>query len=245
VVVIKGKDTVRNIIVVIKDRTGSGSISGTLTYTGVVPANADIIVAAVPVDTTLPDSLRLSDQAFMMAYTVKLTSIGTYSISGLPNQVYYVVSVIESGDQTRRIEHALGVYGQVIPDTTLEFPFKPTAVVVAGSPVTGISITLIKSRVSTVPIAAGRSPKAFGMDQPVFVRSTGVARISYAVPVSTAVIIRIMDMAGKTVASLNQGVRNTGRYYLEWNARSCANGLYICRMEAGAFVAHRAMMIVR
>jgi hypothetical protein len=182
----------------------------------------------------------------MMAYTVKLSAIGTFSITGLPNQVYYVISVIESGSQSNKIEHAIGAYGQLIPDTTAEFPFKPTAVVVAGSPVAGISITLVKSRMSpVVPVSASLNPKAFSLDQPVYVRSTGMARIRYAVPVSAAVTIRIMDVAGRSVATLNQGVRKTGSYYLEWNARSSANGLYICRMEAGTYVAHRTLMLLR
>lgn len=248
-ITIKGADTVRNIIVILKDRTGSGSISGRVSFLGTVPAGATIMVAAVPVDTMLPDSLKLTAQSFMLAYQVTIDSLGSYSIKGLPDQVYYVLGQINLKNDTSQVSYALGAYGQLVVDTSSKFPFKPIAVAIKGNQASGINFTLLTQaqmkNIPVIPFSALMVPKTFSMDRPVFVRAAGKAVIRYAIPADAFVVIRVMDISGKTITTIAQGVKKAGYYSAEWNVRAQANGMYICRMETRAYVANRTVMIIR
>ena len=77
---------------------GTGSIAGMLSGINNLPEGLVVTVAAIPIDTTLPESDQLNETAFMMATRSNVQPSGTFTISDLPGGVYYVVGVAEETD---------------------------------------------------------------------------------------------------------------------------------------------------
>ncbi len=65
----------------------------------------------------------------------------------------------------------------------------------------------------------------------------GDARFDYALPRASFVRISVVDVQGREVARLADGVQNAGRYLAMWNGASergpVASGMYFVRMQAG------------
>ncbi len=73
--------------------------------------------------------------------------------------------------------------------------------------------------------------------------------IRYALPQASAVTIRVYNMLGQAVRTLAQGPQPAGYHALEWDGRDdhgrpVAKGVYLYRLEAGAFHAVRKMLVM-
>jgi hypothetical protein len=74
--------------------------------------------------------------------------------------------------------------------------------------------------------------------------------IRYYVPERCRVKVAIYDVAGRTIASLEDRDRPPGHYSLEWNGRDnlgkpAASGIYFCRLQAGKEMRSRKMVLLR
>ncbi len=69
--------------------------------------------------------------------------------------------------------------------------------------------------------------------------------ISYQLPVSSEVSLKIYDMLGRQVATLVEGRQEAGRYQVSFNAVQLASGLYFYRLQAGTFTQTRKMMLLK
>jgi PKD repeat protein len=74
--------------------------------------------------------------------------------------------------------------------------------------------------------------------------------IEFGIPTREPVRLRVYDMTGRLVATLVDEVREAGLYSVEWNAgradsRSLPSGMYIYRLQAGASVLSRSMILVK
>ncbi len=54
--------------------------------------------------------------------------------------------------------------------------------------------------------------------------------ISYAIPMTGMVDLRIYDVLGREVASLQQGLQDAGSYNLKWDASDLSSGFYVYRL---------------
>ncbi|MBI5473340.1 MAG: T9SS type A sorting domain-containing protein [Ignavibacteriae bacterium] len=70
-------------------------------------------------------------------------------------------------------------------------------------------------------------------------------RISYDVPSTNDISIKLFDMLGREIGTLVRGVHQPGKYSLRWDAQNCASGTYICRMQAGAFTQSTKLLLMR
>jgi gluconolactonase len=57
--------------------------------------------------------------------------------------------------------------------------------------------------------------------------------------------LKIYDLLGRAVATLINEMKDPGRYTVMWDASGYSSGVYLYRMEAGAYVASRRMMMLR
>src|ERR1035437_4877715 len=108
----------------------AGTISGNISYTGT--STGQIIVAAFQAqDSTV--SLMQKNSPIVM---VQLNSPGIYSLTGLSDGTYYIVSVMGMDSQNNvKITDPWGFYGTLV---------KLTPVTIAGgNTVSGINLTLI------------------------------------------------------------------------------------------------------
>ncbi|HEY3296540.1 MAG TPA: carboxypeptidase regulatory-like domain-containing protein [bacterium] len=69
--------------------------------------------------------------------------------------------------------------------------------------------------------------------------------IRYDVPKTEHVELRIYNALGQEVGRLVNGMQPAGRYAVSWNGQDVASGLYLCRMQAGSFVAMQKMLLMK
>ncbi len=69
--------------------------------------------------------------------------------------------------------------------------------------------------------------------------------IRYELPGAEQVNLRIFDALGREVALLVDGVQNAGRHEVRFEAHNLPSGIYFYRMEAGAKVEIRRMLLVK
>jgi Ca-activated chloride channel family protein len=70
-------------------------------------------------------------------------------------------------------------------------------------------------------------------------------RIEYEVAHKERIILTVFDLLGRVVALLVDDVREPGRYAVQFDGAGLASGTYFCRMEAGAFVETRTLLLLR
>jgi len=74
---------------------------------------------------------------------------------------------------------------------------------------------------------------------------TTVTTIRYALYKAGAVRVEVFDLAGRKVATLVNARQQPGFRTIQWNAARFAGGVYFCRLQAGAFVQTRKMIVLK
>ena len=69
--------------------------------------------------------------------------------------------------------------------------------------------------------------------------------ISYRLPKTSHVILKIYNMLGQEVAMLVNEEKVAGVYQAQWNASKLPSGLYFYRLTAGAFTDTKKMMLLK
>ncbi|MCX6134944.1 MAG: T9SS type A sorting domain-containing protein [Ignavibacteriales bacterium] len=69
--------------------------------------------------------------------------------------------------------------------------------------------------------------------------------ISYSVPRSTMVLVRIFNALGQEVALLVNDLKEAGTYQLRWNASNVRSGTYFYRLQVEEFVQTKKMLLLR
>jgi hypothetical protein len=90
-----------------------------------------------------------------------------------------------------------------------------------------------------------RIPKQFALEQNYPNPFNPSTEIRYQVSGVSDVRLEVFDMLGRKVATLVSERQAAGSYQVNFNAVSFASGVYFYRLQAGAFVETRKMMLVR
>jgi hypothetical protein len=69
--------------------------------------------------------------------------------------------------------------------------------------------------------------------------------ISFGLDKTTSVRIQVLDMLGRTVATLHDGVQPAGTHSIPWDCPSCASGTYLLRMRAADRILTKKMLLVK
>lgn len=69
--------------------------------------------------------------------------------------------------------------------------------------------------------------------------------ISYKLPVSSEVSLKVFDMVGREVQELINGYQTAGSHQVEFNAENLPSGMYIYRLQTGSVELTRKMMLVK
>ncbi|MBN2416246.1 T9SS type A sorting domain-containing protein [bacterium] len=70
-------------------------------------------------------------------------------------------------------------------------------------------------------------------------------RIPYILSSRSNISLSIVDLRGRTVAVLEQGMRNTGRHEVMWNAEGVGSGVYLAQLKVGDEVQVRKVVLTR
>ena len=120
---------------------------------------------------------------------------------------------------------------------------------VAGNTVEDVSdgdFTITPTTTST-PAAV---PGAYALNANVPNPFNPVTTISYDLPEATEVTLEVFDASGRRIATLAAGQRPAGRHSVVWDGRdmtgrTVGSGMYFYRLEAGAFMETRKMVVMK
>jgi hypothetical protein len=89
------------------------------------------------------------------------------------------------------------------------------------------------------------SPTCFALDSPAPNPFNPVAVVSYQLPVSSQVSLKVYDLTGRLVTSLIDRQQPPGYYEVTFDGSGLSSGLYFVRMQAGDFSSVRKMVLMK
>jgi hypothetical protein len=69
--------------------------------------------------------------------------------------------------------------------------------------------------------------------------------ISFRLPVSSRVTLKLHNVLGQEVATLVDELKQTGEYKVVWNAAGVPSGVYFYRLQAGSFIQTKKLLLVK
>ena len=69
--------------------------------------------------------------------------------------------------------------------------------------------------------------------------------ISYNMPVSGKVVVKVFDVTGKEVKTLVNDVKESGMHKITFDASGLSSGVYYCSMQSGSFFQTKKLMLVK
>lgn len=92
---------------------------------------------------------------------------------------------------------------------------------------------------------SGEIPTTFSLEQNYPNPFNPSTVISYQLPVSSRVTLKVYDIVGREVAMLVDEVRAAGSYHERWKADNVSSGVYFYTIRAGSFTQTRKMMLLK
>ena len=86
---------------------------------------------------------------------------------------------------------------------------------------------------------------AFGLKQNFPNPFNPVTNFQFSIGNFQFVRLRVLDLLGREVAILVNGVRSPGNYRVSWDASGLTSGVYFYRLEGGSFVATKKLVLLK
>ncbi len=138
---------------------------------------------------------------------------------------------------------AAGTY--TVTPTDADYVFAPESFTITF-PGTGTPVPVFEaSMVATSTEADGQIPTAFVLSPNYPNPFNPETTIRYQVAQTGPVRLDVVDLLGRTVALLVDDVRSVGTHTVTLDARSLPGGLYLYRLQAGATVLVRKMILAK
>ena len=121
--------------------------------------------------------------------------------------------------------------------------------VVFGSTTQGIAVgyyNVVKfSLVTAVEETKDAIPTGFALEQNYPNPFNPTTTISYSVPKTSFVELKVYDLLGRTVATLVNSERSAGTHTVGFDAKGLSSGVYLYTMKAGDFTATKSLVLVK
>ncbi|MBC8041856.1 MAG: T9SS type A sorting domain-containing protein [Rhizobacter sp.] len=105
--------------------------------------------------------------------------------------------------------------------------------------------TGLVTAMSSASPSASNTPGAFSLSQNYPNPFNPATTISYAIPQAASVRLRVYDMLGREVATLVDTKQAAGSYTARFDASRFASGIYFYRLQSGASVQTKKMLLVK
>jgi len=69
--------------------------------------------------------------------------------------------------------------------------------------------------------------------------------MSYSIPKTVSVSLKIFNMLGQEIASLVNDRKDAGYYQATWNASNVPSGIYFYQLQAGEYMETKKMILLR
>jgi photosystem II stability/assembly factor-like uncharacterized protein len=101
------------------------------------------------------------------------------------------------------------------------------------------------SQVVAVDEPGVSAPTSFTLEQNYPNPFNPTTMLSFTIPSSSLVTLKVFDVLGREVATLVNEDKAAGRYSVDWNAASYASGLYFYRLSANGITELKKMMLLK
>ncbi len=112
------------------------------------------------------------------------------------------------------------------------------------NPVKNVGVRLNVGTTGTQNVSTG-IPSEFTLDQNYPNPFNPTTNISFAIPQSSLVTLKIYDVLGKEVARLVNETKQAGYYEVNFDASNLGSGMYFYKIEAGNFTQTRRMLLLK
>lgn len=176
----------------------------------------DVPTSAVVIDPGLPDHLYVGNDLGVYVSTNGGGTWSSYSDGLYDATLVMDLSISPSNRAIRAVTHGNGVF---------ERPLLDASVAVRPSP--------------------GTLPPSFQLMQNYPNPFNPLTTVGFELPERSMVRLSVFDLTGREVAVLTDGIREAGAYRVTFDGSRLASGTYVCRLQAGAYVASRKMQLVK
>lgn len=238
----------------------------TLSFSGIIGAGDGTQLASLFVDlvtfTAEPREPSFVVDPLTLSFEVEqgdTSDSQTVTISNAGNATgTYEVTNIGDGDVLLEVEFVEDADGTVERDSTEQIAISAMAIPTADPGVYTTSITLltddpenpevvVTAEVTVTPAVSNEG----GTEQATFRFETypnpftDQATLRYNLPEAATVRVEVYDVAGRHVATLVDEPQAAGTHEVEWDAAELPSGVYVYRVEAGAFSETQQITLVR
>ena len=109
----------------------------------------------------------------------------------------------------------------------------------------GESNVVINLTITDVPDNSSNIPKEYSLEQNFPNPFNPTTTISYSIPHTGLVQIKIFNIIGKEVTTLVNEQKRAGKYKTEFNADDLPSGVYLYRLQSGDFVQTEKMILLK
>jgi hypothetical protein len=102
----------------------------------------------------------------------------------------------------------------------------------------------IEVRVGVTSVGEGEPPLTLLLKQNYPNPFNPTTRIEYAIPKTSHVSLKVIDLLGREVATLVDGVQGAGFKNVEFNATQLASGVYLYRLRVGNFTETKKLTMI-
>lgn len=106
-------------------------------------------------------------------------------------------------------------------------------------------ITFINAGITAVQPADNNIPENFNLEQNYPNPFNPSTMISYSIPSSQKVTLKVYDELGREVVTLVNSEQAAGNYNVSFNATGFASGVYFYRLQAGSFIQMKKMILMK
>ena len=170
------------------------------------------------------------------------------------------ISVIHnSANEGEVIYLFYGMGGKIIPDfdevtfrfeTVAESPDSPAEITLISAVIAGADGSPVKVEFGNTTTTTAAIPNTFALHNNYPNPFNPVTTISYDVPVSGPITLRIYNLLGQVVRELVNEEVSPGAYKITWNGRNDAgralsSGIYFARLNAKGYVSTQKMILLK
>lgn len=103
----------------------------------------------------------------------------------------------------------------------------------------------ISSFIVSIQQIGTETPTQYALNQNYPNPFNPVTNISYMIPKSSKVTLKVYDIKGQLISTLYEGNQNSGIYLTQFNGSKLASGVYFYKLEAGDFKEVRKMTMIK